>query len=105
MFIGKYELNNKISNYIYAKTKEGYEEWYKNTFSPETENIEILDFTIKGKNYNEKKLCAAEIAKDWQINFSQYSWSYGEIVIICNYFKKIGKRYGLLKEFKENCIC
>ena len=63
------------------------EEWYKNTFSPETENIEILDFTIKGKNYNEKKLCAAEIAKDWQINFSQYSWSYGEIVIICNYFK------------------
>lgn len=105
MFLGKYEENGKEYFYIYYKNKYGYKEWYKDTFSPNIENIMVLDLSIHGKNYEEKKACAEELAKDYQYNFACLSWSYGELATICEYFKRIGKRYGLLKEFKENAIC
>ena len=31
--------------------------------------------------------------------------SYGELYYFSNYFEYLGKRYGLLKEFRENGIC
>ena len=105
MFIGYYELDGKEFYNIYYKNNLGFKEWHKGTFSPTTENIKILDFTIKGKNYREKKYYLEDLAKDWQINFSYLSWSYGELAEIENYFYKNAKRYGLLKVFKENCIC
>ena len=79
--------------------------WNEDTFSPDTKNINILDLTIKGKTYKERKYFAEEIAKIWQNEFSSLNWSYNELAIMNEYFYKIGKKYGLLKEFKENCIC
>jgi hypothetical protein len=105
MFIGCYTLDKQEKNYIYYKNKYGLEEWEKDTFRPDTENIKILDFTIKGKSYQEKKENARQLAIDWQLNFACLSWSYGELFEITSYFEKIGKRYGLLKELKENAIC
>lgn len=105
MFIGFYRLNNEEHFNIYYKNRLGYEEWFKDTFSPNTEDITILDFTIRGKTYIERKGYAVELAKDWQYNFAGLEWSYGELYEIENYFEKIGKRFGLLKEFKENAIC
>ena len=55
MFIGKYELDGVMHNYIYFKTPEGFKEWNKDTFSPTCEGIELLDMSIKGKTYEEKK--------------------------------------------------
>ena len=105
MFIGFYRLDNKENFYIYYKNKYGYEEWYKDTFSPTCEDIAVLDFTIKGNSYEEKKDCLRNIAIDYQNNFGGLSWSYGELSIIEDWFYKNAKRYGLVKEFKENCIC
>lgn len=105
MFIGYYELDDKKDFAIYYKNRLGYAEWFKDTFSPEAKNIEILDFTIRGKNYIEKKACLEEIAKDWQLNFSWLDWSYSELAEICEWFNKNAKRYGLLQVFKENAIC
>lgn len=34
-----------------------------------------------------------------------YELSWGEYADITSYFYELGKRYGLLKEFKENAIC
>ena len=105
MFIGYYELENEQYNNIYYKNKLGYKLWNEDTFSPDTKNMNILDLAIKGKTYKERKYFAEEIAKIWQNEFSSLNWSYNELAIMNEYFYKIGKKYGLLKEFKENCIC
>lgn len=54
--------------------------------------------------YKIKKEKAREKAIDTINNISQNNYSYYELFIIQNKLYKIGKRYGLLKEFKENCV-
>lgn len=105
MFIGYYELNQKQYFNIYYKNELGYKEWCKDTFSPTCENIQTLDFKLSGKTYKEKQNCLVELAKDWQLIFSQLPWSYGELAEIEDYFHKNAKRYGCIQEFKENGIC
>ena len=48
---------------------------------------------------------ARDEAIEFSITSSAYNYSYGELVEKQNYFKKLAKRYGLTKEFKENGIC
>lgn len=55
--------------------------------------------------YETKKEMARQEAIDWQNNPFQDSQSYEEIQEAAEYFEKLGKRYGLLKEFRENGIC
>ena len=47
---------------------------------------------------------ARQIAIDWQQENSDYTYSYEGLIIIQEYFYKLGKRYGLLTEFRENNI-
>lgn len=103
MFIGVYELDNKKHFNIYYKNSYGYEEWFKDTFSPECK-YETLDFKISGKTYQERKASLEDIAKDWQNNFAWLGWSYGEFAEIGSWFYENAKRYGLIKVFKENAI-
>lgn len=105
MFIGYYELEKEQYFSIYCKNKYGYKQWQEDTFNPDTKNIQVLDFKISGKTYKEKQASLEELAKNWQYNFSSLSWSYNELYDIGNYFYKNGKKYGLLKVFKENGIC
>lgn len=105
MFLGRYELDGDLQFAIYYKNRYGYEQWCKETFSPTCENIEVLDFTIKGNTYQERKGCLEDIAIDYSNRFSSLSWSYGELATIGDFFYKNGKRYGLLEDFKENGIC
>ena len=105
MFIGYYELEKEQYFNVYCKNKYGYKEWQKDTFCPDAKNIQVLDFKISGKTYKEKQASLEELAKNWQYDFASLSWSYGELCEIGNYFYKNGKRYGLLKEFRENAIC
>jgi len=102
MFIGIFKNNEgKIESNLYYD----WNEWHRDTFNPLTEIIGMLDFKIKGKNYTEKKASLEDLAKEWQGQFASYNWSYGELATIGEYFNKNGKKYGLLREFKENCIC
>ena len=55
-------------------------------------------------NYREKKAKAREEAIRWQAEFQDHSYSYSELVYWQAYFEKLGKRYGLTREFKENGI-
>lgn len=41
-------------------------------------------------------------AIEWQNNFDSCSWE--EMIHIESYFEKMARRYGLIKEFKENGI-
>lgn len=104
MFIAKYELEGKQYNYIYSDNWDGWREYHKDTFSPEVKNVGILLLKVSGRTYKERKEFVIELAKDWQLNFSSLDWSYNELAIIQNYFEKIALKYGLTKEFKENCI-
>jgi hypothetical protein len=54
--------------------------------------------------YQKRKESARQEAIDWQLENSDYPYSYEGLSIIGNYFYKIGKRYGLLREFRENAI-
>jgi len=55
--------------------------------------------------YAERKERAREKAIDWQLNESNKPMSWGEVAEWSNYFEKLGRRYGLLREFRENAIC
>lgn len=54
--------------------------------------------------YQEKKTDVREKAINFQQVFSECDFSYSEIIKYQDYFQKQGKRYGLLKEFRENGI-
>jgi len=55
--------------------------------------------------YLEMKAKARQKAIDWQLDFNNHNYSWGDLAEWGEYFYKLGKRYGLLKEFKENGIC
>ena len=55
--------------------------------------------------YETKKEMARQEAIDWQIDFVNHNYSYGELCEFVMHFEKLGKRCGLLKEFRENGIC
>lgn len=54
--------------------------------------------------YEEEKEKARQKAIEWQREASEKFYSYGELAIYNQYFFDLGKRYGLLKEFRENGI-
>lgn len=55
--------------------------------------------------YQEKKKKVREKAIEWQERLVEQSISYGELVIAQSVFEQLGRRYGLLTEFRENGIC
>lgn len=48
---------------------------------------------------------ARQQAIDWQSDFCNHNYSWGELAYYSDYFEKLAKRYGLIKEFRENGIC
>ena len=54
--------------------------------------------------YTERKEKARNEAIDWQNDFANHSYYWSEIAEFSAYFEKLGKRYGLLREFRENGI-
>ena len=43
-------------------------------------------------------------AIDWQSDFASHNYSYGELAYFSDYFETKARRYGLVREFKENGI-
>lgn len=57
------------------------------------------------KTYQEMKEKARQSAIDWQHDLDNHSYSWGEMADFCAHFERLGRRYGLLREFRENGIC
>lgn len=55
-------------------------------------------------NYQNKKQRIRNMAISWQQDISNNSYSYEEFILFQDMFKRLGRRFGLLKEFKENGI-
>jgi hypothetical protein len=65
----------------------------------------VLDFFgCKKTKYKQQKEKARQLAIDWQIEFSENDHYMSEYAYWGEKFEKLGKRYGLLKEFRENGI-
>lgn len=54
--------------------------------------------------YIEKREQARQLAIDWQLNFANQSHSWLYCIERANRFERIGRKYGLLREFRENGI-
>ena len=54
--------------------------------------------------YQKNKARARHTAQAWQAAMNENTPTWGELAESTAYFEKIGKRYGLIKEFKENGI-
>lgn len=56
------------------------------------------------KNYKTKKEEIRQRAINWQYAQSEHYFGMMTVSIVNFYFRQQGKKYGLLKEFKENAI-
>ena len=59
---------------------------------------------MKRNSYNGLKAAARTYALEWQLTFGDNPMSWSELADACQRFYTLGKRYGLLKEFRENGI-
>ena len=55
--------------------------------------------------YASNKAVARQEAIDWQNDLFRDNRSYEDMQEAAEHFEKLGRRYGLLKEFRENGIC
>ena len=55
--------------------------------------------------YQRGKERARREAMDWAADVATRTVSYGELAIWQERFERLGRRYGPLREFRENAIC
>lgn len=54
--------------------------------------------------YQENKNSVREFAIQWQAEFAGHNSSYGELAIYQDMFLRLARRWGLVREFRENGI-
>lgn len=101
MFYSRYITDGRETEKLYFD----WDEYHKDTFSPDTKCFEFIEFTIHGKTYQDKKQWLYNIAVDWSNNASLGQLYMSDLCIITDWFYRNGKRYGLLEEFYENGLC
>lgn len=55
--------------------------------------------------YQKEKAAAREKAVEFSLTCGEMTLSMAEYAEITNKFERLGRRYGLLREFRENAIC
>lgn len=60
--------------------------------------------STKQSYYEKRKAEVRAEAIEYSYSYEK-ELSYGELADKQEYFRRLGKRYGLLREFKENAIC
>ena len=101
MLLAKFTIEGKTTSELYFNS---WGQYFNDTFAPDTKIENVIEFKIKGKTYAERKDAARQLAIDFQTGEFE-GLSYYELHLIEQFFEKVGKRYGLLEEFKQNCIC
>ena len=57
------------------------------------------------KSYKDKKAEVRAEVQDWQNDFSNNNYSYEELAHFSQRFERLGRKFGLLTEFRDNGIC
>ena len=66
------------------------------------EALKIHPFGVS--RYNDRRETLQEFAKYWQDKFSDMAYDWGSLADWSAFFEEYGKKYGLLREFRENGI-
>lgn len=54
--------------------------------------------------YQQEKAAACEYVADWLAEFAENAWGWGEVAEMQDFFLRLARRYGLVREFRENGI-
>ena len=60
--------------------------------------------TRNQKYYRRGKEKARDLAIEWQYGAAEERMTYSEAADWAEYFRKLGRRFGLTREFRENAI-
>lgn len=101
MFYAKLKQGNEETGVLY----EDFQDYISDTFSPEVETMVIIPFTVHGSNYRERRENVRGTAMEFQTANDCDGLYMSDMAQIYGWFEKMGKRYGLLKEFRENAVC
>lgn len=80
-----------------------YESYYRDTFSPDCEELKLIELSEKGRTYAERKEYLRQAAQDFQNEAPALAWA--ELAEIQDFFREAGRKYDLAREFRENGIC
>lgn len=80
-----------------------WDEYHRDTFSPLTHDHRLIVFETHGKTYRDRKESVRNTAIDWS-NMEHADMYWGELALIGAWFEKMGRRYGLIEEFRENGV-
>lgn len=98
----KDETTGKQTSALYHETKS----YFEDTFSPCISTLDIINLVVTGKTYAERREDLREKAIRFQSSIGEAEGLYmSEYATIMNWFDKNARRFGLLKEFRENGIC
>lgn len=67
-------------------------------------HINVVYWGREPRTYAERKEAARQEAIDWQLDFCNHNYGYSELAEFTAYFERVGHRFGLLREFRENGI-
>ena len=101
----KNEMVGEHGGGIYYENAGGREAYFRDTACPGTEIVSFVSFHAYGNTYAERKESVRNAALDYQAAWSDYPFSYSEQFEIGAWFERMGRKYGLLREFRENAIC
>lgn len=88
---------NIISKYYVYQTETN--EFYVDS------KAQILTVTGKKLSSREKnKESLRDFAIQWQYDFANFNYSYSDLAMYTDFFNEYGKKYGLIREFRENGI-
>lgn len=100
MFFAKFVLNGQEHAELYTDP----DKFYDDISDSSVQIISFVNFSIFGKDYKSRKNWLYDVAVKWS-NCDSEGLYLDELCDIDAWFSQMGKRYGLLREFKENCIC
>ena len=58
----------------------------------------------KTSDYEKKRFFLQMFAQEWQSDFDRFTYTLNDILGYQSFFEEYGKKYGLLREFRENGI-
>ena len=72
----------------------------------ESDILFYIPLTVSGRNYKERQADLENKAIEYSHSWYDFcNWSYGELADIQSFFETNGRRYGLLRTFRNEAIC
>ena len=86
-----------------ASIFDTWREYHAATFSPNCTISAVIPLQLHGSTYAQRRESLRDIAIDIQ-TADNGGLSYGEVATLTDWFTRNARRYGLVTEFRDNCI-